>query len=117
MLKLTKVDSVVRPVAVRLPTEQENVFNEGTIRVRFKIKSKDEVVELSKLADREFIANVVTEVIGLGNDQGEALTGQAALAEVQDGLYSAYLQQAIVAEYWDHFGDARAKNSRTSRGR
>ncbi len=119
MLKLKKIDTIARQIKVRLPTDNPAVFNEGTLDVRFKIASKDEVVANAEKeqTDLEFFDQVVVSVDGLGDENGNAITGDAALKECKSGPWSVYLVNAILQDYWEQYGDARAKNSKTSRGR
>jgi len=119
MLKLSKTNTVTRAVTVRIGTDDPKVFNEGTIQVRFNVLSKNEIVELAErgTADHDYARRVVADVSGLGDEQGQPISGEAALSEVLDGRWSAYLQRAILDDFFDHFGDARVKNLRPLRGR
>lgn len=119
MLKLQKTNTVVRPVKVRLPTENPSSYNEGTINVRYKINTKDEAVARAEreLTDHEFYDEVVVDVEGLGDENGTPITGDAAHKEVKSGPWSIYLLAAIIQEYVEQYGEARVKNSKTSRGR
>lgn len=119
MLRLSETNTFSLPVKLRLPTENPNSFNEGTISARVKIKSKDELKEMSEreLTDMEYIEELLEGVEGLGNSKGEPITGDAAIAEVKTGKWSSYLQAGILGAYFDQFGEARVKNSKPSRGR
>ncbi|WP_296280550.1 hypothetical protein [Pseudoxanthomonas sp.] len=119
MLKLKKTAEVTRSVKVRLPTENPNAFNEGTITYKAKIKTKDELADLSErgYTDQEYVDELLTEVGGLGNEEGQPITGDDALREVKTGVWSVYLIGAILQDYFEQYGDARVKNSRPSRGR
>jgi len=119
MLKLQKVSSVAMSVKLRLPTDNPNSFNEGTIACKVKILSKETLADLGDkgLTDAEYIDTLLLSVEGLGDEDGGAITGDAALAEVKTGAWSTFLQAAILAAYFEQFGDARVKNSKTSRGR
>ena len=119
MLKLKKTAEVTRPVKVRLPTENPNAYNEGTITYKAKIKSKDELAELAErgYTDQEYVDELLTEVSGLGTEDGTPISGDAALQEVKGGVWSTYLIGAILQDYFEQYGDARVKNSRPSRGR
>ncbi len=119
MLRLTKTTTVARSIKLRLPTENPNTFNEGTITAHVKVLTKDElrVQADTDQSDAEFLRRILVSVEGLGDENGEPLKGDAALAEVYSGAWCSYLQNGIVQDYWEHYGDARAKNSRASRGR
>lgn len=118
MLKLTRTNVVALPVKLRLPTETAGKFLEGSITVRVKVLTKEEIAALSEkgTTDAEYIDQLVTSVEGLGDAEDNPLTGDAALAEVKSGLWSAFLQSAIIQAYFDQFGEARVKNSKPSRG-
>ena len=118
-LRLSKVETIVRPVTVRLPTKNPNTFNEGTISYEAKVKTKEELAALSEkgLSDVEYIDELVVSVDGLGDDQDAAINGDAALNEVKHGRWSTYLTTAIIQDYFERFGEARGKNPKTSRGR
>ena len=118
-LILTQIDTITRPVTIRLPTQTAGKFQEGTINVEVRIKTKDELTALSDqgLSDLEYIDALVVSVEGLGDPSGNAITGEAALNEVKRGRWSTYLTTAIIQDYFEQFADARAKNSKPSRGR
>lgn len=119
MLKLSKTNLVALPVKLRLPTENPNTFNEGTITCKVVVLPKDRLAELSDAStpDAEYISEFLKSVEGLGDDEGKALVDDAALEAVRTGPWSTFLQAAILAAYFEQFGDARVKNSKTSRGR
>jgi len=119
MLKLTKTSTITLPVTIRLPTDEAGKTNEGTINVRYHLLPKDQVVGMAReeLSDREHIERTVVEISGFGDDDGQPITGEAALDEVLNGRWSGHLQSAIIEEYYAHFGQVRVKNSRPSRGR
>lgn len=123
MLKLKKVEGISLNVAVRLPTDDPKVFNEGSFTVRLKnIKRGDlegilERIRSDELDDAGLLREHIIEVTGLGDENGDPITGAAALEELLTGSASAYLVPAVVGEFFEHFKDARAKNSKPSRGR
>ncbi|CAD7351580.1 MULTISPECIES: hypothetical protein [Xanthomonas] len=119
MLRLTKSETVAMPVKLRLPTDNPNSFNEGTITCKVKILSKDRVRELSdkETNDGEYLDLVLVDVEGLADENGTAIKGDAALDEVRIGGWSTFLQNAILQAYFEQYGDARVKNSKPSRGR
>ncbi|WP_313036460.1 hypothetical protein [Stenotrophomonas acidaminiphila] len=119
MLLLTKTNVVSRAIKLRLPTERPNVFNEGDITVKVTLLPKDELRALldADQGDAEFLRRILVSLDGLGDEAGTPISGDAALAEVYSGQWSAYLQNAIIQDYLEQYGDARAKNSKTSRGR
>lgn len=119
MLRLAKTDSVLLPVTLRLPTDKVDIFNEGTIHVQVKVLSKDRLKAMSDddTQDAEYIREIVLDVQGLGDDAGTAITGPAAVDQVLTGTWSNFLQAAILQAYFAQFGEARVKNSKTSRGR
>lgn len=116
MLKLSKATTFSREVKIRLPTDNPIVFNEGVLAVRYNIKSKDEVVALAAqgLSDQEYFDETVNSVDGLGDADGNAITGEAALTETRSGKWSNYLLAAIIGDYFEQYGEARVKNSRPS---
>ncbi|MDO5625010.1 MAG: hypothetical protein Q4G71_10000 [Pseudomonadota bacterium] len=119
MLKLKKVDTVALPVDIRLPTEKPGEFNTGKITAHVRIRSRDQVRELTEreLSDEEVIRELVTAVDGLGDAEGNPVTGDAAIAEVTSGAWSNFLTAAILQAYFDQYGEARVKNSAPSRRR
>ena len=119
MLKLSKTNLVALPVKLRLPTENPATFNEGTITCKVLVLAKEKLTELAEIqaTDAEYLDTFLKEVEGLGDDEGQALTGEAALDQVRKGPWSTFLQAAILSSYFEQFGDARVKNSKTSRGR
>ncbi|KHS06603.1 hypothetical protein GGR74_002429 [Xanthomonas arboricola] len=119
MLRLTKSETVAMPVKLRLPTDNPNSFNEGTITCKVKVLPKDRVRELSdkETTDAEYLDLVLVDVDGLGDENGNAIKGDAALNEVRTGGWSTFLQNAIIQAYFEQYGDARVKNSKPSRGR
>ena len=119
MLKLSRTNLVSRAIKVRLPTENPHAFAEGEITYKAKIKTKDELAALSEagLTDGDYINELLVDVNGLGDAEGVAIAGDAALTEVRTGTFSSYLQAAILQDYFEQYADARVKNSKTSRGR
>ncbi|CEM56775.1 hypothetical protein ABFU56_02920 [Xanthomonas campestris pv. campestris] len=119
MLRLTKSETVAMPVKLRLPTDNPNSFNEGTITCKVKIISKDRMRELSEkdTTDAEYLDLFLVDVDGLGDEDAKAINGDAALTEVRTGQWSTFLQAAILQAYFEQYGDARVKNSKPSRGR
>jgi len=119
MLKLSKTSAITLPVSVRLPTDDVGKHNEGTLNVRFHLLPREEVAALvqQEISDRQCIERIVIAVDGLGDEKGQPLSGADALAAVLDGPWSGYLQMAIIGDYFEHFGQARVKNLRPSRGR
>ncbi|WP_295937046.1 hypothetical protein [uncultured Xanthomonas sp.] len=119
MLRLTKTDTVALPVKLRLPTDNPNAFNEGTITCKVKILAKDRISELTQqeTSDVDYLRLILVGVDGLGNEDAVAISGEAALAEVYEGAWSTFLQAGILGAYFEQYGDARVKNSKPSRGR
>lgn len=119
MLKLTKTATVARPVKLRLPTDNPATFNEGTITVGVKILTKEQLKDLAdaELHDTEYLRQILVSVSGLGDEDGHPIEGEAALAQVYTGPWSTYLQNAILQDYWEQYGEVRVKNSKPSRGR
>ncbi len=119
MLKLKKVAIVCRQVMLRLPTDNPDTFNEGTFTVGVKILTKEKLKELADadLHDTEYLRQILVSVSGLGDEDGNPVEGDAALAEVYSGPWSTYLQNAILQDYWEQYGEVRVKNSKPSRGR
>lgn len=119
MLRLIKTETVALPVKLRLPTATAGVFNEGSITAQVVVLSKDQLKDLAdaETSDADYIKTIVKDVEGLGDAQGNPIKGEAALAEVLNGDWSSFLQNAILAAYFEQFGEARVKNSKTSRGR
>lgn len=119
MLRLSKTNTVSLPCKLRLPTDNPLKFNEGTITSTVKILPKDRMRELAEAetTDAEYLELLLVSVDGLGDDEGNAIAGDAALDEVRKGQWSTFLQAAILQAYFEQYGDARVKNSKTSRGR
>jgi hypothetical protein len=61
--------------------------------------------------------DVVAAVHGAPGDDGEELTGQAALTWFKEGPVSGYTMPNFRDAYWEQFGDARRKNGQKLRGR
>lgn len=119
MLKLRKTNTITFPVKLRIPTDNPNSFNEGSITVQAKVKSKEELTEYAEkgLNDAEYLEEILVKVEGLGDEDDNPITGEAALAEVKTGLWSSFLTPAILQEYFERMGESRVKNSKPSRGR
>lgn len=119
MLRLSKTETVSMPCKLRLPTDNPLKFNEGTITCQVKVLPKGRMRELSEAetTDVEYLDLLLVSVDGLGDDEGNAITGEAALDEVRKGQWSTFLQAGILQAYFEQYGDARVKNSKTSRGR
>lgn len=119
MLKLRRSNTVGRQVKVRLPTENPNTFVEGTLTAQVRIKTKDELKQFAdeELSDAEYVRELVASVEGLGDEDGNAITGDKAIDEVVSGPWSNYLTAAILQDYFEQFGEARVKNSKPSRRR
>lgn len=119
MLKLTRTNTIAMPVRIRLPTDKPNVFNEGTITCQVKIKSKDEIRQIveAEISDADLVRELVQDVSGLGDADGNPLQGDAAIEEIISGPWSSYLTVGIIQTYFEQYGEARVKNSRPSRGR
>ncbi|WP_411832327.1 hypothetical protein [Pseudoxanthomonas mexicana] len=119
MLKLTKTALFALTAKLRLPTETPGTFNEGAITAKVKVKTKEQLLDMSEqgFTDIEYINELVDSVEGLGDENGQPITGDAAMHEVRSGAWSPFLQAAILAAYFEQFGEARVKNSKPSRGR
>jgi len=119
MLRLTKTETVALLVKLRLPTDNPNAFNEGTITCKVKILSKDRMRELTEqeTSDAEYLRLILVSVEGLGDEAGAPINGEAALNEIYDGAWSTFLQAGVLQAYFEQYGDARVKNSKPSRGR
>jgi hypothetical protein len=117
MLKLSKTNLVALPVKLRLPTETPGTFNEGSITCKVVVLPKERLNELADAGtpDAEYIGEVLKSVEGLGDDEGQPMIGDTALTAVTSGPWSTFLQAAILASYFEQFGDARVKNSKPSR--
>jgi len=120
MLKLSKTTTITLPVSIRLPTDDAGTSNEGTLKVRYHLLPQQavaEMVDAASMTDRDVIDRILVEVIGLGDADGQPISGAEALDVVLNSGWSRHLQMAIVGEYFEHFGQARVKNSRPLRGR
>ncbi|MEF2154650.1 phage tail assembly chaperone [Luteimonas sp. FXH3W] len=113
MLKLKKTETFKMPVEIQLPDGAR-----GTLTFNVKYKSK---ADLKRMGDEEFTdEQYIAEILvgapeGLGDENGNAITGDEALREFNDGVYSAFLQNAFLQEFFARFGEARVKNSKSSR--
>ncbi|MGQ0529987.1 MAG: hypothetical protein ACT4PG_09280 [Panacagrimonas sp.] len=111
-----KVETFSKKIDIAIPPE--NPVIKGHITVDFKVKSKTEIAELSErgLPDEEYIPEILDGVHGLGHPEtDEELTGSAAVQELLTGRYSMYLVPAVVATYFEQYGEARRGNSRKRR--
>ncbi|QHB72927.1 hypothetical protein [Stenotrophomonas sp. 364] len=117
MLRLKKTTTVAMPIKLRLPTENPDSFNEGTITAHVKILTKDEMKSLAEAetADAEYVDKLLVSVEGLGDEDGSPINGDAALEQMRRGPWSTFLQAAFLQAYFEQYGDARVKNSKTSR--
>lgn len=119
MLRLTKNNTIALAVKLRLPTDNPGTFNEGTITAQVVILSKDALRDLADAdtTDAQYIDQLVKSVDGLGDADGNPISGDAALTELKSGPWSSFLQSAVLQAYFEQFGEARVKNSKPSRGR
>jgi len=117
MLKLSKTSTYTRVLTVRLPTDDPERFDEATIQVKYRLVPRNELTALAAEGDSVLIEKVVADIHGLSDGEGQALTGDAAMAELLEGGWSAHLQGAIVTDLFGQFGEVLVKNSRPSRGR
>lgn len=119
MLKLRKTNLITLPVKLKLPTDNPNSFNEGTITVQMLVKSKDELAEYreSDMLDADYIDVLLKKVEGLGDEDGAPINDEAAINEVKKGQWSGFLQPAILQTYFEALGESRVKNSKPSRAR
>lgn len=119
MLRLARTNTVHLPVELRIPTDQPNVFATGTIQCQVKILAREEIkaIQDNPVEDEEYLRKILVSVAGLGDADGKAIEGDAALEEVFNGSFFAFLQPAIIGAYFDQFGRAHVKNSKPSRGR
>lgn len=107
------------PLKVELAIPPERPVMKGFITVDAVVKSKEEIKTLGEqnYEDGEFFDQLIQAVHGLGNDAGAVLEGEDAMKEVKEGKLSMYLVPAIVSAYFEQYGEARRKNSRTSQRR
>lgn len=107
------------PLKVELAIPPEKPIMRGHITCDAYIRNKDEIKALAdeNLEDGEYFDRLIKSVQGLGNDAGTALEGDDAIKEVKEGRFSMYLVPAIVQAYFEQYGEARRKNSRTSQRR
>jgi hypothetical protein len=112
-LALKTIETFPLKVEIAIPPEKPII--QGTIVADCYIKNREEIKALNEeqLTDSEYFDRIVHGVRGLGNDNG-ALTGDDAMVEVKDGKYSMYLLPAVVGAYFEQYGEARRKNSKTS---
>lgn len=111
-LKTTKMD-------VTLAIPPEDPIMRGTLKVEVKILSKKEITEAQEdgVKDLEFYDRIVVGIEGLGSIDGQLMEPKEAAREARDGELSMYLVPAIIMSYYEQFGEARRKNSQTSRKR
>lgn len=111
-LKTTKMD-------VQLAIPPEDPIMRGTLRIEVRILSKNEITEAQEdgVKDLEFYDRIVVGIEGLGSPDGQLLGPQEAIKEARNGELSMYFVPAIILSYYEQFGEARRKNSQTSRKR
>ena len=117
MLRLARTNTVHLPVELRIPTDQPNVFATGSIQCQVKILAREEVKALQDgpIEDEEYLRKILVSVTGLGDSDGKAIEGDAALEEVFNGAFFAFLQPAIIGAYFDQFGRAHVKTQAVAR--
>lgn len=108
------------PLEIELSIPPENPVMRGKIVCDAIIQTKEQVKALGEreLEDTEYFDNIIKAVHGLGAyDSDEPLEGQAALDEVRNGRFSMYFLPAIIQAYFEQYGEARRKNSKSLRRR
>lgn len=94
----------------------------GHARVRSKADNKALLERYSDFQgegdpDEGFVRDLYDSFIGLGDENGQELTGEAAFDAVLKGPLSAYLTPAVVQAYFEQYGEARTGNSGKRRSR
>ncbi len=114
-LKRVKLKTAPLKITVAIPPENPQI--KGYITGRAILRSKPENTELferidsGELSRDEDIVRALYEGFdGLGGEDGEEITGEAAFKDILEGEYSAYLVPAVSQAYYDQYGKARQGN-------
>lgn len=96
---------------------------QGVITANCRMFNKQELKALAEegLEDAEYFERIVVSLDGMGrkgaDGKAEPVTGEAAIKEALEGKYNTYILPAIIGTYFEQFGEARRKNSKTSSNR
>lgn len=120
-LNLRPVTTVPLKIEIAIPGGARGHFI-GNARVRSKADNKALLERYSDFQgegdpDEGFVRELYDSFTGLGDADGNELTGDAAFDAVLKGPLSAYLTPAVVQSYFAQYGEARLGNSGKSRSR
>lgn len=115
--QIREVDTFEIRIDLAIPPEKPTM--RGHIFVDAIPRTKEEVRELSRdeLDDEAYLRQLVHGIRGLGDKNGNPISGDDAFAEVATGKLSMWLMNAIIGAYFETFGEARRKNALPRRGR
>ena len=114
-LQIKNVETNPLTVEVKRPPQKPVI--ERCIIAVCKILNRDEFNALNdeQLKDDIYFDKVVDAVEGLIDEDGKALTGDAAIDYCKNGRYGLYILTAILTVYFEQYSEARQKNSRSQR--
>lgn len=106
-------------IRIDLAIPPEKPVMRGHIFVDAIPRTREQVKDLADrgLSDEEYLREIAHDIRGLGDSEGNAITGDAAFKEVLDGKFGMYLLPAVIGAYFESFGQARRKNALPQRGR
>ena len=118
---LKPVTTVPLKIEIAIPGGARGHFI-GNARVRSKADNKALVERYRDFQgegdpDEGFVRELYDSFTGLGDADGNELTGDAAFEAVLKGPFSAFLTPAVVQAYFAQYGEARMGNSGNPRSR
>lgn len=123
-LSIKRIDTLPLRIDIAIPPENPQIkgYFIGHAKVRGKAENKAVVDraldgEQEREPDEALVRELFERFDGLGDENGNELTGEAAFAAVLTGPLSSYLTPAVVQAYFEQYGEARVGNSKRRRGR
>lgn len=114
------------PLKITIAIPPENPTIRGYFTGHAKVRSKAENTALLERyqdwsedgdSDESLVRELYDGFSGLGDENGQELSGEAAFDAVLSGPLSAYLVPAVVQAYFAQYGEARQGNSARRRSR
>lgn len=111
-------------ITIAIPPENPTIkgYFIGHAKLRSKAQNKDLLEKFQDYAgdgdnDEALVRELYDRFEGLGDEEGNDLTGEAAFDAVLRGPLSAYLTPAVVQAYYEQYGEARQGNFGKRRSR
>jgi len=95
------------PVKVQIPQAGGRTITQ-TFHADFRLKTQDEIEQLTQLGDRGFLQEVVAGWEGVADEAGEALPFSEANLDLLVAI--PYAKRALMAAYFEFVAGIRAKN-------